>query len=298
MKKFMSVLALSALLLNLTGCHVTQANQTSNLDKLTIVCTAFPEYDWTKELLGSHVEDVNLIYLLNNGMDLHNYQPSAKDMITISNCDVFIYTSNGSENWVNDVLREVTNSDMQVINLMDIVSVKEEELKEGMQPEEQEETEPEYDEHVWLSVRNAEMICNAINHILCEIDSEHVQDYQANLASYQEKLDNLDKNFAQMTEQSSVKTMIFADRFPFRYFADDYGLDYYAVFTGCSAETESSFETILFLAQKIDALHADNIFKIENSSDDLAESIIASTSEKNQNIINLNSMQSVNTEDI
>lgn len=300
MKKLISVLGLSALLLNLTGCHVTQATQAIDNNKLNIVCTSFAEYDWTKELLGSHVEDINLIYLLNNGMDLHNYQPSAKDMITISECDVFIYTGGESESWVDDALREVINSDMQVISLMDIVSVKEEEQKEGMQMDEQEQEENnlDYDEHVWLSVKNAEIICDYISSVLCKIDSAHAQDYQENLANYQEKLNNLDNNFSQMAEKSSVKTLIFADRFPFRYFADDYGFDYYAVFSGCSTETEASFETVLFLAQKIDELQANTIFKIENSSDAIAKSIIASTSEKNQNIINLNSMQSVNTEDI
>lgn len=301
MKKLISVIALSALLLNLTGCHATQATETNHSDKLNIVCTGFSEYDWTKELLGSHADDVNLIYLLNNGMDLHNYQPSAKDMIMISECDVFIYTGSASENWVNDALREVTNANRQVINLMDIVSVKEEEQKEGMQIDEhahEQEENSDYDEHVWLSVKNAEMICDTICNVLCELDSEHAQDYQKNLSNYQEELNILDKNFTQLAEESSVKTLIFADRFPFRYFADDYGFDYYAVFTGCSTETEASFETILFLAQKIDELHAETIFKIENSSDAIAKSIIASTSEKNQTIMNLNSMQSVNTQDI
>ncbi|MDE7093675.1 MAG: metal ABC transporter substrate-binding protein [Oscillospiraceae bacterium] len=301
MKKLISVIALSALLLNLTGCHATQATETNHSDKLNIVCTGFSEYDWTKKLLGSHADDVNLIYLLNNGMDLHNYQPSAKDMITISECDVFIYTGSASENWVNDALREVTNANRQVINLMDIVSVKEEEQKEGMQIDEhahEQEENSDYDEHVWLSVKNAEMICDTICNVLCELDSEHAQDYQKNLSNYQEELNILDKNFTQLAEESSVKTLIFADRFPFRYFADDYGFDYYAVFTGCSTETEASFETILFLAQKIDELHAETIFKIENSSDAIAKSIIASTSEKNQTIMNLNSMQSVNTQDI
>ncbi|MBD5143877.1 MAG: zinc ABC transporter substrate-binding protein [Ruminococcus sp.] len=305
-KKLISVITLSALLFNLTGCHATQAtqinnNNNNNNNKLNIVCTGFSEYDWTKELLGSHADDINLIYLLNNGMDLHNYQPSAKDMITISECDVFIYTGSISDNWVDDALGEVTNSNRQVINLMDIVSVKEEELKEGMQIDEHEHEQEEnsdYDEHVWLSVKNAEMICHTISNVLCELDSEHAQDYQENLKNYQEKLNSLDKNFMQLAEESSVKTLLFADRFPFRYFADDYGFDYYAVFTGCSTETEASFETILFLAQKIDELHAETIFKIENSSDAIAKSIIASTSEKNQIIVSLNSMQSVNVKDI
>ncbi|MDE5768296.1 MAG: metal ABC transporter substrate-binding protein [Oscillospiraceae bacterium] len=313
-RKMLSLLTVSALfLIGASGCSAVLESQAQNEknEKLDIICVSFAEYDWTKEILGEHVQDVNLIYLLENGMDLHNYQPSAKDMIRISGCDLLIYTGGESGSWVDDMFRtEMPDTEMHVIRLMDALqdSVKTEEYKEGMQTDfdhahaqdhaESEIAELEYDEHVWLSIRNAEKICDVICQNLCELDAVHAQDYQNNLKNYQTELHNLDQEFTRMTEQSSVKTLIFGDRFPFRYFMDDYGLDYYAAFTGCSSDTEASFETIVFLAEKMNALQAEAIFKIENSSDSLAESIISSTEQKNQKILCLNSMQSVTAQEI
>ena len=308
-RKMLTLLTLSALfLVGASGCSTSLKSQAQN-EKLNIICVSFAEYDWTKEILGEHIQDVNLVYLLENGMDLHNYQPSAKDMIQISGCDLFVYTGGESGSWVDDMFRtETPSAGMHVIRLMDAVqdSVKTEEYKEGMQTDlehnhnhtESEITELEYDEHVWLSVRNAEKICDVICQNLCELDAVHAQDYQNNLENYQTELHNLDQEFLRMTEQSSVKTLIFGDRFPFRYFMEDYGLDYYAAFTGCSSDTEASFETIVFLAEKVNELQAEAVFKIENSSDSLAESIISSTEQKNQKILCLNSMQSVTTQEI
>ncbi len=303
-KKLLALGAVTSLLF--TGCsagNIANAGQQKS-DKLSIVCTLFPEYDWTKEILGEQAQNANLTYLLSSGLDLHNYQPSAKDMITISDCDLFIYVGGESESWVDDALKEVTNPDMKVIRLMDVIgdSAKEEEVKEGMEtePEEEEEDEeePEYDEHVWLSVKNAGILCNAICDTLCEIQPEQKDVYQANLNAYTEKLNQLDKEFSDMAEASSVKTVVFADRFPFRYLVDDYNIDYYAAFVGCSAETEASFETVAFLAKKLDELHLDTVFTIENADNAIANAVISSTESKNQQIAALNSMQSVNSDDI
>lgn len=309
LRKMLSLLTLSALfLVGASGCSTTLESQAQN-EKPDIICVSFAEYDWTKEILGEHIQDVNLTYLLENGIDLHNYQPSARDMIQISGCDLLIYTGGESGSWVDDMFRtETPDAGMHVIRLMDAIqdSVKTEEYKEGMQTDsdhdhDQDHAEseiPEYDEHVWLSVRNAGKICDVICQNLCELDAVHAQDYQKNLKNYHIELDNLDQEFVRMTEQSSVKTLIFGDRFPFRYFMDDYGLDYYAAFMGCSSDTEASFETIVFLAEKMDELQAEAIFRIENSSDSLAESIISSTEQKNQKILCLNSMQSVTAQEI
>lgn len=301
---FKKLLALSAVCtLLFTGCsagNVTNAQK--HEDTLSIVCTLFPEYDWTREIIGEQNQNTQITYLLESGLDLHNYQPSAKDMITISDCDLFIYVGGESESWVDDALKEVTNPDMKVIRLMDVLgdSAKEEEVKEGMQAEEEEEEseEPEYDEHVWLSVKNAETLCTAICDTLSEIEPQQKDAYQANLNNYLQKLDTLDKEYSDMTQNASVNTVVFADRFPFRYLVDDYKLDYYAAFVGCSAETEASFETIAFLANKIDELQLDTVFTIENADDSIAKAVISSTQLKNQQIISLNSMQSVNAQDI
>jgi len=304
-KKLIAMSALTAVLF--TGCSAeSTANAVSQKsDKISIVCTLFPEYDWTKEILGAQADNIELTYLLSNGLELHTYQPNAQDMITISECDMFVYIGGESESWVDDALREVTNPDMKIIRLMDVIgdSAKEEELKEGMEAEEEEddedsEEEPEYDEHVWLSVKNAETICKALCDTLCEIQPEQAETYRSNLNAYTEKLDKLDKDFADMADSASVKTVVFGDRFPFRYLVDDYGIDYYAAFVGCSAETEASFETITFLAEKLDELNLDTIFTIENADESIAKAVISSTKSKNQQIVTLNSMQSVNSDAI
>ncbi len=479
----------------------------------SVVCTIFPEYDWTKEILGEHADDAEITYLLDNGVDLHNYQPTADDILKISSCDLFVYVGGESDEWVENALAEANNEDMKVVELMDILgdSAKVEELKEGMQEDEHEhdhdhskevstfeddevkdrslsdwagewqsayplvldgsldeawehksedgsmtaeeykdhytigyktdissvkidgdnitftyddgktvssdyeytgyfiqnwstgtkaamyrfeavdkesgapvyiefndhmiepekaehfhlrmsnesydaivdpegnwptffdaaltpdevcdevighghsdededeeehehedeheeehedehehhheEGEEEYDEHVWLSVKNAKTICGAIEKELEAIDPDNAADYKANLESYTAKLDELDNSFKTLVDGAFSKTLVFGDRFPFRYFVDDYGLDYYAAFIGCSAETEASFETIAFLADKVNELDCGTIFTLENSSKDIANSII-SASGKSAEIAELNSIQSISADDI
>ena len=508
----------------LAGCGTTEKANSSEKplsksgdkegDKsFSVVCTIFPEYDWTKEILGEHADDAEITYLLDNGVDLHNYQPTADDILKISSCDLFVYVGGESDEWVENALAEANNEDMKVVELMDVLgdSAKVEELKEGMQEDEHEhehdhskevstfeddevkdrslsdwagewqsayplvldgsldeawehksedgsmtaeeykdyytigyktdissvnidgdnitftyddgktvssdyeytgyfiqnwstgtkaamyrfeavdkesgapvyiefndhmiepekaehfhlrmsnesydaivdpevnwptffdaaltpdevcdevighghsdededeeehehedeheeehedehehhheEGEEEYDEHVWLSVKNAKTICGAIEKELEAIDPDNAADYKANLESYTAKLDELDNSFKTLVDGASSKTLIFGDRFPFRYFVDDYGLDYYAAFIGCSAETEASFETIAFLAEKVNELDCGTIFTLENSSKDIANSII-SASGKSAEIAELNSLQSISADDI
>ncbi len=269
---------------------------TANSGKISIVTTIFPEYDWTRNIIGDS-EAFDLSLLVSNGADLHSYQPTADDIIKLSSCDMIIYIGGESDKWIEDALEERTNKDMKIINLMDTLgaAAKEEELKEGMQGEEDEEDtdEPEYDEHIWLSLKNAGTLCSAITDAVCEADPDNSDKYRANLNAYTDRLDALDQNFSKLFAGASQKTLVFGDRFPFRYFTDDYGLDYYAAFIGCSAETEASFETITFLAAKMDALGCSTIFTIENSDRKIAETVIANTSSKDQRIAQLDSMQSV-----
>ncbi len=272
-------------------------------EKYSIVCTIFPEYDWVKEIVGNHSDDIEMTYLLNSGIDLHNYQPTTDDIIKISSCDLFIYVGGESDKWVESTLESVQNSNMKVINLMSVLgdSAKAEELKEGMQEEEEStegEEEIEYDEHIWLSVKNATKLCTEIEKSIEAIDAANASDYQTNLKNYLSELDTLDSSFKTLFEKSSVKTLIFGDRFPFRYFVDDYGLDYYAAFIGCSAESEASFETIKFLSEKIKELDCKTVFTLENSNKDIANSIITNSGKKGIKIAELNSLQSVSKSDI
>lgn len=294
-------------LLLLAGCG-SNSSRTSADKKISIVCTTFPQYDWVREIIGDKADRFELTLLLDTGADLHNYQASAEDIIKIGSADIFIYVGGESDKWAEDALKEAENADMQVINLLEVLGddVKEEEVIEGMQEGEHQhgedeehsnEGENEYDEHVWLSVKNAKVFVNVITDAICQLDSENAENYASNTNIYIEKLDELDKQYEQAVASAKFDTLLFGDRFPFRYLADDYGLDYYAAFVGCSAETEASFETITFLSGKIDELGMKSILVIENSDKKIAETIKQNTSAKNQNILVLHSLQSVTKAD-
>lgn len=289
-------------MLLMAGC--APGKQTGSEEKsISVVATIFPEYDWVNNLIGENPGNIDLKLLIENGADLHSYQPSVDDILTIETCDLFIYVGGESDNWVKDVLANAKNPDMKVINLLDVLGdeVKEEEIVEGMEAEEEEgegEEEAEADEHVWLSLRNAQKFCDVIADSLCSVDPENEANYKANLTSYKEKLSALDEEYQNVCDAATLKTVLFGDRFPFRYLTEDYGLTYYAAFVGCSAETEASFKTIIFLAEKTDELSLPVILTIEGGNGKIAASVRDNTKEKNQEILTMHSMQSVTTKDM
>lgn len=305
-----------------------------NSNKISIVCTTFPQYDWVKNILGEEAEHFNVTLLLDNGVDMHSYQPAVKDIATAGSSDLFIYVGGESDTWVEDALKEAKNKDLKAINLMETLDnfVKEEEVVEGMQEErkslghsheksskeKQEQTqkeshensqeingqkeaadeEPEYDEHIWLSIRNAEIMVKNIEKVIEQLDSDNAKVYQNNAENYIKKLDTLDKQYANTIQNAKYKVILFGDRFPFRYMADDYDLKYYAAFAGCSAETMAGFETVTFLAKKADELQLPVILTIENSDGRIAEAVKSNTTKKNQKILAMNSLQSVTKEQL
>ena len=305
-----------------------------NSNKISIVCTTFPQYDWVKNILGEEAEHFNVTLLLDNGVDMHSYQPAVKDIATAGSSDLFIYVGGESDTWVEDALKEAKNKDLKAINLMETLDnfVKEEEVVEGMQEErkslghsheksskeKQEQTqkeshensqeingqkeaadeEPEYDEHIWLSIRNAEIMVKNIEKAIEQLDSDNAKVYQNNAENYIKKLDTLDKQYANTIQNAKYKAILFGDRFPFRYMADDYDLKYYAAFAGCSAETMAGFETVTFLAKKADELRLPVILTIENSDGRIVEAVKSNTTKKNQKILAMNSLQSVTKEQI
>ena len=305
-----------------------------NSNKISIVCTTFPQYDWVKNILGEEAERFNVTLLLDNGVDMHSYQPAVKDIATAGSSDLFIYVGGESDTWVADALKEAKNKDLKAINLMETLgnSVKEEEVVEGMQEEreflghshersskeKQEKTqkeshensqgingqkeaadeEPEYDEHIWLSIRNVEIMVKNIEKAIEQLDSDNAKVYQNNAENYIKKLNTLDKQYANTIQNAKYKAILFGDRFPFRYMADDYDLKYYAAFVGCSAETMAGFETVTFLAKKADELQLPVILTIENSDGRIAEAIKSNTTKKNQKILTMNSLQSVTKEQL
>ena len=306
MKKYIAILLVAAMAtLGISACRKENSNQETKVQKdsdIKVVTTIFPEYDWVRQIAGEEADQMDITMLLDNGVDLHSYQPTAEDIMKVSDCDLFVYVGGESDAWVDDALKQAKNKDMQVVNLLDVLgnSVKEEEVIEGMEPEEEggEEEEPEYDEHVWLSVKNAEVLSKAIADALEKADPDHKDVYQENVSAYSEKLKNLDAKYQEVVDGASQKTLLFGDRFPFRYLVDDYGLSYYAAFVGCSAESEASFETISFLANKVDELGLKDIMAIENSNQKIAKTIIENTKEKNQKILTLDSMQSTISDDV
>ena len=494
MKKIIALLlALVMLVGALAACNkaennadTTVSSEQSSIDSdktdeksLKIVTTIFPEYDWVREILGDKADNAEITMLLDNGVDLHSYQPTADDVVKISDCDLFIYVGGESDEWVEDTLESAANKNMKVINLLDVLgdSVKTEEVVEGMQEEEHDhnhdeeikkddikdralsdfagewkslypyllsgdldeycehkaeededssttkdtylekykkswqcdvnqisingkkitftyengktasaeytyagyqpklnddgeissvryqfetsdsnapkyvqfndhgyepgetehfhiyfgddgfdalmdsktnpffvknsltadeileelmghEHEEEKDEHVWLSLKNAETLVNAISASLQELDPGNKDTYAANSDAYLEKLSALDADYKTAVDSATYKTVLFGDRFPFRYLTDDYGLKYYAAFVGCSAESEASFETVSFLAKKVDELKLPCVLTIEGTQHEIAETIVENTTAKNQKVLTMDSMQSTTSQDV
>ncbi|MBS6397252.1 MAG: zinc ABC transporter substrate-binding protein [Clostridiales bacterium] len=307
MKKKYIIAGIGAVLLAAVcaGCG-SREKTTAEEDRLQIVCTIFPQYDWTRELLGDRLEDVELTLLMKDGADLHSYQPTVWDMAKIADADLFLYVGGESDFWIEDVLANMGQTHMRTLNLMEILEedVYEEEHMEGMQEprghdhEEEGQELPEYDEHVWLSLRNAQKVCTAVTEALCELDEEYSSVYRQNLEDYGKELQALDAAYEQTVEQASGHVLLFGDRFPFRYLVEDYGLRYYAAFAGCSAETEASFETITFLAGKADELGIPVVLAIDGSDGRIAETIAGNTKTRDQQVLILDSMQSVTGEEI
>ncbi len=325
MKKIITILVMAALIaVNVSGCG-NGGVKASAKGKISIVTTIFPEYDWVMNILGDNPAEAEVTMLLDNGVDLHSFQPTAADILKISACDLFIYVGGESDGWVEDALKESVNKDMVVINLLETLGdrVKEEEVVEGMQEEEHDhdhghdedhededhdhededhdhdhEEGPEYDEHVWLSLKHASFLTEKIGEAIKNVDKANASEYDRNIAEYTGKLSALDAEYALAVREGSKDTLLFGDRFPFRYMTDDYGLKYYAAFVGCSAETEASFETVTFLANKVDELSLHSIMTIEGADHRIAETVKGNTAGKDQEILTLDSLQSVTAKDV
>ena len=295
LKKIFSAVLGMALVFSAAGC--SQTSRTSSKG-LKVVCATAPLYDWTKNITeGTDSTDLSLI--IGNGTDLHSFQPSASDIISIKSADVLIYVGGESDGWIRDALKETVNKNQQVVCLMDVLkdSVVEEEVVEGMQGEDEEEGEgeeegPEYDEHVWMSLRLTRKSCKAIEEALEKVSSKDAAKYKANLESYDAKLSALDKQYEEMVKGARLNTMIVPDRYPFRYLAEDYKLKYSAAFVGCSAETEASFETVKFLADKVKELDPKAVLIIENSDGKLAKTVLETAGKSSVKVEVLDSMQS------
>lgn len=303
--------------LTFVACSAESNEKTPAQKKVSIVATTYPQYDWLKNVLGSRLDSVNLNLLIKNGTDLHSYKPSAQDIAAIASADMVVYVGGESDEWIEKALSATPKAGRVQVNLMEALGdrVKEEEIVEGMQAEDEHEHHHEYgeeaeehehheheahaeevenDEHVWLSLKNAELLVMNLADALSKVDTAHATEYHMNAGLYIAKISALDAQYRAATDSAHFKTILFGDRFPFRYLVDDYGIKYFAAFVGCSAESEASFETVAFLASKMDSLALPAIFTIDGSNGKIARAILdASKKSKETPVLTLNSMQSV-----
>lgn len=289
-KRFLIIL--SALALLLSGCAQPQSDK-----KLQVVAAIFPEYDWVRQIVGND-DSVELTLLVDDGVDPHSFQPAVSDMVTAANCDLLIYGGGESDQWLTKL--EATNPNRETLVLLPLLGAQahQEEVVEGMEAHEEGEAEDdaEMDEHVWLSLRNASLFCQAITDALCRLNPGKADTYRANLAAYQQQLDALDKDYRSTMDASPNRTIVVCDRFPFRYLVEDYGLSYYAAFPGCSAETGASFETVVFLSDKVKELGLNALLVTESSDGRMAKTVAQNAGSPDMPVLTLNSMQSVSGE--
>lgn len=277
------ILALCLVLLCLTGCHQEQKK-----DALSVVAVIFPEYDWARQIIGPD-SDIQLHLLVDDGVDPHSFQPTVADMVTVSECDLLIYGGGESDAWLEDALK---GTEKRTVALLPLLGEKahQEKIVAGMQVS---QPEDETDEHVWLSLPNAALFCTAIAQQLTELDPDHADLYRANLEAYLEKLRNLDEAYRETVQNANQDTIVVCDRFPYRYLTEDYGLNYYAAFPGCSAETGASFETVVFLSDRVQELDLKALIVTETSDGRLAQTVAENTGRSDIAILTLDSMQSV-----
>ena len=309
-KSITAVLLASCMALMTAGCAGTGGSTTASGDsgdsadsadegKISVVTTIFPPYDFVREIAG---DEADIKMLLKPGEETHSYEPTPQDIIAIQNSDGFIYTGGENDVWVEDILSSMPDSDMVTLRLVDCVDTVEEEQVEGMKGtaghdhdegdyddahgghtdeaddgESAEESPHEADEHVWTSPVNASLIVEQIKNVLSQADPDHSELYEENTLAYQEQLSELDQEFREVVDNAKRDIMIFGDRFPFRYFADEYGLEYYAAFPGCAGDTEPSAATMAFLIEKVREEQVPAVLKMELSNADIANAIAEAT---------------------
>ena len=289
-KKYLAAFVLVALIIGGIIGVVLLENRNKN-EHQSIIVTNFVAYDFARAVLGS---GNGVRMLVKPATEIHGFEPTPQDIIDISHADFFIYTGGESDEWVADMLKDNNIDEGKTIRMMDFVELKTEETKEGMESEDEEEGEDEYDEHIWTSPLNAIRIIEAIRDRFVAKNPAKVDDYANNVATYTKRISKIDQDIRNVVADAKRKELVFADRFPFRYFVDEYGLDYYAAFPGCSDQTEASSSTVAFLINKIKTDNIPVVLKIELTSDALAQTVAAETGVK---ILTLNAAHNISQAD-
>lgn len=292
MKRFLSLFLVWVLCLSLAACSGEQV-QTDD-GKITVVAAIFPEYDWLRNLTAGS-DNIELKLLIDKGVDLHSYQPDVNDIVMISDCDVFVYTGGAGDVWVEDVIATAMNPDLIAVDLMEMLEEHRELCEDDHDHahEEHEDHEHTADEHIWLSLVNAEHLCHSLTELLCALDADNAALYEENLVRYDGRLQALDQRYESMVSEAVYEDLLFADRFPFSYLVEDYGLHYHAAYEGCSAETEVSFDTFAHLAETLTELDLPGVLVIDDSDHRIADTVIAASGDKSREIYTLQSMQAV-----
>lgn len=288
MKRALSLALALVMLFSLAAC-----SGAARRARVQIVTTCFPIYDWTRNIVGG-TSGVEITWLMDSGVDPHSFQPTVKDLTLVSDADIFVYVGGESDAWADDAAAEMRNPDAKVVSLLpQLDTALTEEAVPGAEPEDEEPGA--LDEHIWMSLRAAQLCVTMICDALCAVDSENAETYTENAEHYCDALHELDHDYASAISESKLDTILVADRFPFRYLAEDYDLNYYAAFAGCSAETEASFQTVLGLSQKADELGLPVVLVTENGTGDIAEAV-SEGSETEPPVRTLDSLQSVTAE--
>ncbi len=290
MKKFLLCLIL---FLSLSLCACAEKQDDGETD---VLCSVFPLYDWTQEIVGES-ELLSLDLLVENGVDMHSYQPSVQDIVKISECDVLIYVGGVSDAWIEEVLREHPDPDRTVLRLIDYIECEDNTCHDGLDHSHHHEAEG-YDEHIWLSLQNAARLVDVIADALGARIGENAPLYEANAQAYIAQINALDAHYAESFGALSQKVLLFADRFPFVYLSRDYGITCFAAFSGCSAESEASTATVRALAEKLNEYALCSVLVLEDSADSIAAAVIGAADRRDVTVLSVDSMQSISRTDV
>ena len=296
MRKILALLLALLMAVTVIGCGKLQKH-----NKLTVVCTVFPVYDWVRQVVGE-CDTVEPILLVQDGTDLHSYQPKAADMVTLASCDLIVRLGGTSEVWVEEALKQQTASTREELILSALPTVTLRQISAGSVAQHGHEEEHahhgETDEHLWLSLGNAAACVEAIADSLCELDAAHAEQFRANALAYTEALGALDARYRAEIATVEAPRLVVADRFPFVYLTEDYGIEYVAAFEGCTTDTDADFSTVVRLAQALDDWQSGAVLVTESADLSLADSVLAASKNPHREIVSMDSLQSVTATDL
>lgn len=272
-RKLLAVITAAATVFSLCACSSESSYSNSDSGKLKIISTVFPPYDLARQIAGDNAE---ISILLPPGSEIHNYEPSAKDMIAIRNCDIFLYIGGENEQWAEKLINSNDTKNVTAVKLIDYVPALSEDEDEHDHDHDHEH-EHETDEHIWTSPKNAQLMLSAVYDAICKVDPSDKQTYTKNKDAYAKQLSDLDNAYRSAVDNAKNKTIVLADKFPFRYLAHEYGLEFSAAFAACSDESEPGVSTMIKLTKTIKENNIPAVYYLEFSSTKIADTLCDET---------------------